>query len=301
MLLAMTACKKNDTASSLADGSVAIVTPGNSDTLAMPLSILQDSTFVIELSAGLAGNPSAANHWVTLGVDTTKLIEYNAKYGGATLLPSSCYLLYKTVVELPAGSQFSDSAQINIIDESTLDAYTTYVLPVVVQAVDGMANGVASTQVVYLVFHTGKPAFISKSGWTIAAYSSTFGPYKAANVIDNDEVGTYWASSTTGQMPQYVAINFNTTITFSAVTYYFPPALAYPKNGAYPTSILIETSSDGVNWTSNGTFAGNLVNNMQTLNTGVTTANYLRFTALACVPFIGTLQCVFISGIKLVP
>jgi len=301
LIMVMAACQKKSTVSTVPDGSVAITTPNNVDTLVWPLSILQDSTMVIDLSAGLSGKASSTSHWVTIGVDTTELAIYSAKYGAATLLPSSCYLLYKTVVQLPAGSLLSDSAQINIIKQSSLNAYTTYVLPLVIKAVDGKADGAASTQVLYFVFHTGKPAFISKAGWTIAAYSSALNPLLPTNMIDNDEAGTYWASNLSQQMPQYATIAFNTQITFSAVNYYFPPSLKYPTYGGYPTSIRIETSEDGVSFTNNGTFAGNLVNNMQTLNTGITTARYLRFTALACAPYGGTYNCIFISGIKLVP
>ena len=90
-------------------------------------------------------------------------------------------------------------------------------------------------------------------------------------------------------------------MTFTAVNYYFPPALKYPTSGGYPTSIQIETSMDGTTWTTNGIFTGNLVNNMQTLNTGTTTAGYLRFTVLSSVKYAATYAAVFISGIELLP
>jgi hypothetical protein len=143
--------------------------------------------------------------------------------------------------------------------------------------------------------------FIKRAGWTIAGFSSAYSTLVAANVLDADNIGTYWASNLTGQMPQWIALNFNRDITFSALAYYIPPALSYPKYGGYPTSIQIETSMDGVNWVSKGVFAGNIVNNTQTINTGITTARYLRFTALSSVKYAGVYEAVFISGISLFP
>jgi hypothetical protein len=121
------------------------------------------------------------------------------------------------------------------------------------------------------------------------------------NVLDVDNLTTFWASGISQQMPQWIALNFNRDITFSALNYYIPSAIAYPTQGGYPTSIQIETSMDGVNWVSKGVFAGNIANNMQTINTGLTTARYLRFTSLTSVKYVSTYSVVFISGISLLP
>jgi hypothetical protein len=301
LILVLTACKKNSSRAPLPGGSVTIQTINNVDTLVRPLSILKDSTMVIELAAGLSGKISTSSHWVDFAVDTTKIVAYRAQYGNAMLLPSSSYFLYRSMVQLAAGSSLSDSAQINIVQESQLFGDTTYVLPIVIQSVDGTPDGAATDQVVYLVFKTGHPAILSKSGWTIAANSSYNGTFTAANVLDKDDQVTYWVSNIAQQMPQYFTINFNRTVTFSALNYYFPPVLTYPANGGYPTSIQIETSMDGTNWTSNGIFTGNLANNMQTLNTGTATAGYLRFTVLSSVKYAATYSAVFISGIELLP
>ena len=301
LILLSTACKKESSKNSLPDGSISIQTTNNADTTIRSLSILKDSIMVIGLSAELSGKASASSHWVNFSVDTTKITAYRLHYGDALLLPTSSYFLYKTMVELPAGSLLSDAVQINIIQESQLTADTTYVLPIVIQSVDGNPDGSATEQTKYLVFKTGHPALLSKTGWSIAAYSSSNGTSTPANVIDKDDQLTYWISSIAQQMPQYFTINFNRLLTFSAVNYYIPPSLKYPANGGYPTSMQIETSTDGTNWTSNGIFAGNLSNNMQTLATGTVTAGYLRFTVLASVPYAATYKAVFISGIELLP
>jgi hypothetical protein len=205
------------------------------------------------------------------------------------------------MTHIAAGASISDSAEINILHETALKGYSTYVLPVIIQSVDGNTEGAVSNRVLYLVFKTGKPTVILKDGWTIAGYSSSYSTFVPANILDANTTTTYWTSNITLQMPQWIAINFNSTLIFSAVTYSLPTALKYPTYGGYPTSIQIETSMDGTTWVSNGIYAGNIANNTQTITTGLVTAKYLRFTALACVKYASTYSCIFISDIGLLP
>jgi len=303
LFVLLNACKKDEApaATILADGSVGVATVANKDTMVIQMPILSDSAIIIKLQAILSGETANTDHWVKLTVDTLKIKDYRAKYGNDSLLPSSAYYFYKSQVRLQAGASLSDSAVLNLGQQTKLMGYTTYVLPVVVQSVDNNTDIAAKSKVLYLIIKTGKPAFYTKTGWTIAGYSSQNAATVAATkLIDDNETTTYWLSQTTQSMPQWVAINFNKTLTFSAVTYYYPTVITYPTSGGYPTSILIETSMDGTTWTNNGTYAGNIVSNAQTINTGTITARYLRFTSLAVVKYSG-LNVVFVAGIKVIP
>lgn len=269
----------------------------------MAIPIASDSTQVIGLQAVLA-DAVGSDHWVTFKADTTKLAAFRAVYGNADLLPTSCYYFYKSTARIAAGSTVSDSAQLNIILQTKLDGYATYVLPLVIQSVDGNPDGIATSQVVYYVLKTGKPSVIPKTSWTIAGVSSTVTTstaYAATNVLDDNNTTTSWASDLTQAMPQWVAINFNKSVTFSSVVYYFPTTYKYPTLGGYPTSIQLETSLDGTNWVNKGVFAGNIVNNMQVISLGLTTARYLRFTGLSSVKYNNTYETIFISGIGVLP
>ncbi|WP_127131242.1 discoidin domain-containing protein [Pseudoflavitalea rhizosphaerae] len=297
----LTACSKDKAPAPLPEGSVQFQLDASKDTIEMPLSILKDTTIVLEFKAMLANSTAGADHWVSFAVDTTKIADYRSKFGEGSLMPVTSYLFYKPTVRISAGKNESDIAQINFGLQTKLTEYTTYVVPVVIQSVDGKVEGVATERVVYIVFKTGKPLFINKDGWTIAGVSSVYATLAAANVLDNNNLSTYWASNITESMPQWITINFNREIVFNGVTYYVPTALNYPNLGGYPTSIQIETSMDGTNWTNNGIFTGGIASNMQTLNTGEITARYLRFTSLASVKYISAYDAIFISGISLVP
>lgn len=301
LIVLLTACRKENGPAALTNGSISFQSAAGKDTLQTSVSILSDTTTVIGLNAALSGNASSSDHWVDFSVDTTKITQFRALYGSAVLLPVSSYFFYKPMVRVPAGALVSEQAQLNIVQQTKLIEYTTYVLPVVIKSVDGITEGPQSTRVLYYVFKTGKPLFINKVGWTIASFSSVNGTSVATNVLDDNNLTTYWGSNISQQMPQSIAINFNRQITFSALNYYVPTILKYPTLGGYPTSIQIETSMDGTTWVSRGVYAGNIVNNMQTINTGVTTARYLRFTSLASVKYSSTYSAIFISGISLVP
>lgn len=299
-MVLLTACHKDDLPATLPSGSISIQAASGKDTLQKSISILNDTAMVLGITAKLSGSASLSDHYVNFGVDTTKIAQYRTTYGQALLLPAYSYYFYKPQARIPAGSLVSEQAVLNIILQTKLEGYSTYVLPVLITDVDGITEGAQTTKVVYYVLKTGKPGSIPKAGWTIFSFSSVNSTLVAANVLDDNNLTTYWASNTAGQMPQSVAINFNKVLTFSAVNYYFPTALKYPTMGGYPTSILIETSMDGITWVNRGTYAGNLVNNMQTLNTGIVTAKYLRFTSLASVKY-SVYSVIFISGISLVP
>ncbi len=301
LVILQTACTKDDL-TPLPDNSISIHGFSNVDTLVSPLPVKNDSLIVIGLMAELSGNPSSIDHWVKLSVDSTKINEYRSQYeGDALLLPSKSYFFYKSMCKIGANTLLSDSAQINIIRETKLRGYTTYVLPITIESVNGQLESPIGNQTVYLVFKTGKPAFILRDGWTVESVSSYYGSFVPPNAIDDDDANTYWTSGLTNPMPQWIVINFNTELEFTAVNYFVPPLLRYPTSGGYPTSIQIETSLDGTNWVSNGIFEGNIVDNKQTLVTGEVRARYLRFTSLESVLYANVYSTIFISGIGLVP
>lgn len=309
LIVLLMACSKDKALVALPDGSITFDQPAGNDVKQMDLSITEDKTIVFEIKAALAGSPATGNHNITFAVDSTKIAEYRAKYGAATLLPATAYLFYKPTVTLPAGASTSEAAQLNLAQQTNLIEYTTYVLPIVIRSVDGNIEGPATNRVIYYVFKTGKPSKINKNGWKILGFSSVFNAFAATNVIDANATSTYWASNITAQMPQWVSINFDREIKFTAVSYNLASLLVYPSQGGYPTSIQIETSMDGTNWVSRGIFAGNAVIDSQnktiirqTLDLGgLITARYLRFTSLAAVKYANTYDAIFISDISLLP
>ncbi|MDR6733508.1 BT_3987 domain-containing protein [Sphingobacterium sp. 2149] len=299
--LLLAACSKEDERAPLAEGVVTFDVPPERDSIQLPISLEADTIIQLNLRAAMATGTSNSNHWVEFAVDTAKLSIYRMKYGSALLMPPSSYFFYKPQVHLQAGQTKSEAAEINIIGQTKLLEYSTYVLPIVIRSVDGLLEGPASSKVLYYVLKTGKPLLISKIGWTIGEVSSTLNAFAASNVIDDNKTGTYWASDITESMPQWITLNFNRDVTFSAVSYALPTQLNYPAQGGYPTSIQIETSMDGINWVNKGTFSGDIVNNRQTLDIGITTARHLRFTALSSVKYSSTYSTIFISDISLVP
>ncbi|MFD2556670.1 discoidin domain-containing protein [Sphingobacterium tabacisoli] len=291
-------CHKDSDSSKLPEGQVGIKNPAGKDTIEMPLSILKDSAIVLNFNAELSGK-SSYDHLVKFSIDTNQMTNYRARYGKAEVLPHTSYLFLKQFASLPAGASVSEAATLNIGLQTKLTEYTTYVLPVVVESLDGNPD-VIDKRVLYHVFKTGRPLFIKKEGWTLVNFSTQGSALPATNVLDAS-LTTYWGSGFAMKMPQWVTINFNKDIIFSAVNYSFPANMRYPTRGGYPTLIKIETSMDGTTWVDKGNFTGNLVENSQVLNIGLTTARYMRFTVLEAAKFVGTTDIVYISDIMLMP
>lgn len=277
-------CKKNTDMPLLAPGAAYINEAVNTDTAkTIKMSTDKDSLFTVKLEVAVKAAASGT-HNVVLGVDTSKMAAYRAKYGNASVLPSSSYFIPFANCQIPAGATKSNSAEINILSQSLLRPLTTYVLPVVIKNVDGQVpETIGQGQIIYLVFKTtgvdyGTP--INKAGWSIATYSATYSAaiYPATAVLDN-KPGTQWVTPLTTPMPQYITIDMAQTYNLKAVTYQEWTSFAA---GANPTQIKVELSTDGNNWLNMGTFTdtapGTSVKNLPMKP--VTPARYIRFTVL---------------------
>lgn len=282
------ACTKDSTHSPLAPGSITIQQLSGKDTLMKQISPAKDTPVIIGLRAVLNGNVSAGDHFVTFKADTTRLNDYRLKYGNATLLPYGTYLFFSPKCRISAGASLSDSIQLNILAQTRLQPDMVYVLPVVIQNVDGGTDAIAPDQVLYIVVNTTKPVnYISKLNWKIIDFSSVYSPaaaYAPANVLDYD-LTTGWTSSPGLPMPQYLTIDFGAQLTFSGVSY-TSVAAYYTQGILYPIKVKIEVSVNGTTWTDRGTYNGVTTAVTWTKTITASTARYMRFTVVESAPFI---------------
>lgn len=302
------ACKKDESGrKALPEGSVTFDVPGSTDVVASELDIRETALLSIEMKATLLGDASSDVHHVTFATDTAKIAEYRAKYGStALLLPTTSYLFYKTTVAIPAGSNVSEPGVLNLSFQTVLRPRSVYVLPLVITSVDGQQQDPKTRRVVYYVFNTGDATYIDHTGFTLTATaSSTLGANTPARAVDAATGSTFWASSNTAALPQWVSIDFGRNVTFPSFDYFFPTAVT-PAAGGYTTSAKVETSSDNINWVDKGTYAINVNNALKRqtiIMPSLTTARYLRFTILTATPYMASPTIIynigFVSGILL--
>ncbi|MEJ2882363.1 discoidin domain-containing protein [Pedobacter sp. GR22-6] len=295
------ACKKDKASrETLPEGSVTFDLPASTEVVAQALDIKEPTVLSLEMKAMLVGTSSDV-HFVTFAADTAKIANYRLKYGNAALLlPTPTYLYYKPTVAIAAGSSLSEAAVLNLSVQTSLRPYSTYVLPLVITAVDGKPQDPALRKVVYYVFNTGAPRYVDHSTYTLTATaSSTLGVNAAARAVDANTATTFWASSNTLQLPQWVSIDFQRNVTFSGLDYFFPTNVT-AAIGGMTTSAKVETSLDNVNWVDKGTYAVNVNNNarMQTIKMpSLTTARYLRFTILTANPYVQSATVIYNIGL----
>ena len=136
---------------------------------------------------------------MTFAPDTTKIAAYKLKYGSnAILLPAINYLFYKQTVAIPAGSNISDPAVLNLGFQTLLRPRSTYVLPLAITSVDGQVQDPVTRRVVYYVFKTGDALYVDHTGYTLVATASSIsGANNAARAFDTNTLGTYWNSAAT--------------------------------------------------------------------------------------------------------
>lgn len=307
VVLLLMACKKdNASREALPEGRVTFDLPATTDVVTRSLDIKNVSLLSMEMKATLQGSTSPDVHYVTFAPDTTKIVDYRLKYGSAALLlPTNTYLYYKSTVAIPAGSNLSEAAVLNLSFQTALRPLSTYVLPLTITSVDGKPQDPVTRRVVYYVFKTGEALYVDHTGYTpTATASSTSGSNVASRAIDANTGGTYWASATTVTLPQWVSVDYGREFSFSGLDYFFPTAVT-PAMGGYTTSAKVETSSNGTTWTDRGTYAID-VNNAAKKHTinfpALATGRYVRFTVLASTPYISgtaTFSIAFVGGIVL--
>lgn len=302
-VLLLMACKKEETGREvLADGSVGFDLPASTEVVTRPLLEIKTVYLVgVEMKAALQGNVSSDVHYVKFATDTTKIADYKLKYGNnALLLPTKSYLFYKQTVAIAAGTNVSEAAVLNLSFQTTLKARTTYVLPIVIESVDGRPLEPAMRKVVYYVFNTGDALYVDHSGITLAATaSSTLGVNVPTRAVDAATGTTFWASSNTAALPQWVSIDFTRNVTFSGLDYFFPTTVT-TAIGGMTTSAKIETSLDNSTWVDKGTYTIDVNNTerKQTINLpSLTTARYLRFTILTANPYVASATVTYNIGL----
>jgi hypothetical protein len=302
--LTVISCKKNTAPPAILASSNAFIKEAViADTLAGAVSPDLDSIVTFKLEASVT-NPVSGTHTVVFGVDTGQMANYIAKYGTASLLPSSNYFIPFPDGNFTEEAKLSSAAQINIVNTSKLSPGTTYVLPVVMKSIDGQPIEKPLTdQAIYLVVRVsgilsqgGTP--INKAGWTIVSYSSQDDAdgYPAINVLDND-VNTQWLSDQTQQLPQWLVIDMGQPHSLKAITFQYDPA--FSLDGGAPTQVEIELSNDGTVWSNAGTFSGlNPGTQTQSLYLkSITAARYIRFTVLQATVLYAGYSYAFVSEI----
>ena len=292
-LSVVSACNKKSTPA-FATGSVYIREAASSDTLSYSIPYAKDTLITMEFSAAVSGHPIPGLHHVIFGVDTTKIADYRALHGNATLLPSANYFVDWNDCEIAPDSTLSEPAQINLLHASLLGPSSTYVLPVVIDNVDGLTGIAQPGQVLYLQVRTGASQYLSKTGWSIVSFSSELdaadGP---VNLLDSNNT-TDWLTGF-GGVPQNVVIDMGQSNTFSKITFTDDPT--YVALGGYATQIDLQISTDGVAWTDKGTFTGTGTTSPQLLDIGRSTARYFNFIIQKSVLFAGISPAIIIGDI----
>jgi hypothetical protein len=203
---------------------------------------------------------------VSIEADTTLVQQYNKRNNkSCLLLPANTYqIVHPAALTIKAGTVSSDSMGIEITHPELLNNAGGYVLPLRIVKVDGKDKGVlissnqpaAFINVTY-AFNNIKDeqvplasSIMSRTGWNVTVSNTTTGALGPA-MLDGSNT-TAWRSSNSSTAAKWVILDMAgvKTVKGFRIT---PNYVAVAENA---TSITVSTSSDNVNFTTQGTWTG---------------------------------------------
>ncbi|WP_186458698.1 BT_3987 domain-containing protein [Mucilaginibacter achroorhodeus] len=232
-------------------------------------------------------SPTSPNN-LTIGVatDNTKIASYGS---GFTAFPDGSYSLSATTLNLGSGQ--SASFNVNIPDLSKFDGTKSYLLPLMITKINGDEYVLNANKIVYVQLsfnnlnNTNNTSaagskLLNRQGWLANATASFDGSfyggsnYVPANAIDGDN-STDWVSNyQTGTESITIDMGASHQVKTIAYSNAFNSILSQFSIEDYPSSVKVYTSTNGTDWTSQGTY-------QPVANTGGSAAapvnNYINF------------------------
>jgi len=213
---------------------------------------------------------SPDNVTISTVVDNTLIAAYGSGY---TPFPDGSYTLSSTSSVIKSG-QLAASAALNvgIPDLSKFDGTKVYLLPVSINRVSGDDYALTGNKTVYLKLNfnnlnngsntsaSGKN-ILARQNWNVTATSALDGtpyggsPYPASNAIDNNNA-TDWVADYTSGGTSSITLDMGSSHNVKTISYnkaYSNILISFGLN-TYPPLVTVSTSTDGVNWTSQGQY-----------------------------------------------
>jgi hypothetical protein len=260
---AITGCKKNNA------GSTTVYMPAANKTV----SATFDVTDTILYTASLVGadyptvSTSAGNDiTISFKVNADLVSSFNQENGTSySLLPAANYSFDASGV-ISKGKTATDPLKLVIKNGDQLQPFSSYLLPISIDQVSGGQAGSMQKTTYYVITRSPAledlPAF-DRTGWTIAGYSTQEpgegnGNGLATSAIDGD-FDTYWQSQWAGSEPgppHHITIDMGATRTMHGISIMdrsFEGDWATNGHGQ-PKAMTVAVSTDGVNWTDDGSF-----------------------------------------------
>ena len=228
--------------------------------------VLKDSVQYITFGAAYGGPYSlVSNIEVQFEAKPDLATEFNATNGtDYPVLPAESYELSSTLVTIPAGDLASEALKLNINPINGFEFETKYLLPISITSVSGDIKLNESLQTSYFLIEANPPVYepFVRDAWTIASVSSEETVGEGANnghaihALDGD-IGTFWHTQWYGAspgLPHDIAIDMGESKLISGFSF----VQRQNRSTGNVNEIYVELSDDGVNWTREEIFPGNL-------------------------------------------
>lgn len=200
------------------------------------------------------------NDWVT---------KYNTANGTSFLpMPANTIQLVKSSVTIPQGARASlDSFAVRLPDLTLFDANQKYLLPIELKGVSGGGFNYpvdTSKKIVYVILTTlisninpSNPIVTGtqtdRTNWVVQA-SGKYAANTDISFIKDNNYNTTWFMNGTTATPAWFTIDMGSVKNIKG--FMFAPNYMFVNSIYVPTSITVQTSSNGTTWTDIGQYVG---------------------------------------------
>ena len=210
---------------------------------------------------------SAANTMnVTFKADPSLITAFNAdNHTNYSALPADNFS-FETTATIAQGQSKTAPLKLIIKNGDKLSAFSSFLLPIRIDQVSG--GNISNVQKVTYFVVTRSPSLINltpfdRSKWNIAGFSTQEPAEGGGNGLGIDAIDgkmdSYWQSKWSGGEPgppHYISIDMGEAKTIHAISVVdrsFSGDWAVTGHGQ-PKAITVSVSTDGANWTDNGSF-----------------------------------------------
>lgn len=255
----LTSCSENDTT------TIYIPEARSLNIVNFDLADPMSQTFHVAVSGSdyvtNSGLEATSDINVTLSVDPSKVEAYNSACGtNYEILPADCYILTQNAV-IPAGAACSDDLTVSIDARGKIQPFDSYLLPVTISAAVGADINPQQSTLYYLLSgaeDVWNMPLADRSAWNVVEVSSeeTSGEGSdnghAIHAFDG-RTDTFWHTQWKGgepQPPHHIVVDMGQEVRMLGFQY-----VSRDHNEGWPQEMTIETSLDGENWESAGTYS----------------------------------------------
>ena len=209
------------------------------------VDIDKNTSIPISIFYGASTNYKQGKMVAKMAINNSLVEDFNTKNGTSYLVaPEGSVTLSKNSLTIEDGNKVSDQLNL-VVHGEQIDFLNQYLIPVTIESVtEGKLSADADYKTIYYLIEGNLAKELNRKLWTLVASSSSLDVSYGAELAWDGDRKTYWHTAHTG-MPQWYTVDMKEYKLIDGFSW------VNRQDGydSFPKHIMIETSVDGLNWT----------------------------------------------------